>query len=61
MKSKIYNVNKREFLNTCSMVEIKETEKCLYKYVSMFGAKTLIFWKHSARISTRVGHNNKNL
>jgi len=48
--------NRREFLATCSNAEVKETPKVLYKHVNMFGEKTLIFWKDSGRISTRIGH-----
>ncbi len=50
--------NKREFYATCSGAEVKETKDVLFKHVSMFGDKTLIFWKHTGRISTRNGHVN---
>lgn len=48
--------NRRAFKATCSEAEIFETDKMLYKFVSMFGAKTMIYWKQSGRISVRQGH-----
>jgi hypothetical protein len=48
--------NRRAFKATCSESEIFETDKTLYKFVSMFGNKTLIYWKKSGKISVREGH-----
>jgi len=48
--------NRRDFAATCSEAKILETDKTLYKFVSMFGDKTLIYWKQSGKISVRTGH-----
>lgn len=53
--------NKRDFYATCSNEQVKETEKTLYKFCSMFGPQTLIFWKKNGKITTRKGHDNKNI
>ena len=53
--------NFRDFKATCSNTEPIETPKAFYKVVNMFGIKTLIYWKHNGRISTRIGQNLKNL
>lgn len=50
--------NWRDFNATCSEGEVKETNKCYYKHVNMFGNKTLIYWKETGKISTREGHVN---
>jgi len=49
--------NHRDFKATCSNADIYELPNCSYKFVNMFGEKTLIYWKESGRISTRNGHN----
>ena len=61
MKTIKFLNNKRDFYATCSNEQIKETDKTLYKFCNMFGPKTLILWKKSGKISTRIGHNNKNI
>lgn len=53
--------NKRDFYATCNGATIQETDKTLFKFCYMFGPKTLIFWKHTGRISVRVKFNDKNL
>lgn len=55
------NENMRAFLATCSGATVHETDKVLYKFCYMFGPKTLIFWKHTGRISVRVRFNDKGL
>jgi hypothetical protein len=55
------NENMRDFLATCSGATVQETSKALYKFCYMFGPKTLIFWKHTGRISVRVKFNDKGL
>ncbi len=60
MKPTFKDNNKRDFHATCSGEEIKQGINCQYKYVNMFGPKTLILW-NTGRISTRNGHNNKGL
>ena len=55
------NENKRTFFATCDGATVKETDKALYKFCYMFGPKTLIFWKHTGRISVRVNFNDKGL
>lgn len=57
MKNHIKLNNKRDFYATCSEAKVIETNIALYKFVSMFGDKTLIFWKQTGRISTRLGRN----
>lgn len=51
-----YQENRRDFMATCSDMEVKKTEKTMYKHCQMFGPKTLIFWIDTGRISTRQGH-----
>jgi hypothetical protein len=53
--------NKREFYAVCNGSTVKETEKALYKFCYMFGPKTLIYWKHTGRISVRIKFNDKKL
>ena len=53
--------NRRAFLATCNGARVQETEKALFKFCYMFGPKTLIFWKHTGRISVRVKFNDKGL
>ena len=52
--------NRREFLATCCNAKVFETDKTFYKFVSMFGDKTLIYWKQSGKISVRTGHKKPN-
>ena len=48
--------NLRDFKQTCSNAEVMDLPNLLYKFVNMFGEKTLIYWKESGRISVRTGH-----
>ena len=57
MNAKQKEYNRRDFYATCSDSEVVKTETYMYKFVSMFGDKTLIYWYKSGRISTRQGHN----
>jgi hypothetical protein len=61
MKISAKDNNRRDFYSTCANSDIIETETALYKFVSMFGPKTLIYWKHSGKISVRTGHNAKGI
>lgn len=61
ISNKVIQENKRAFFATCSGATVQETNKALYKFCYMFGPKTLIFWKHTGRISVRVRFNDKGL
>lgn len=61
ISNKVIQENIRAFLATCNGATVKETDKALYKFCYMFGPKTLIFWKHTGRISVRVKFNDKGL
>ena len=61
ISNKVIQENKRAFLATCNGATVKETDKALYKFCYMFRPKTLIFWKHTGRISVRVKFNDKGL
>ena len=45
--------NYSDFKATCSNSTIVKGDKCDYKFCHMFGAKTLIYWHESGRVSTR--------
>jgi len=56
MKPNFKVVTHMDFLQTCSGAEVHELPNLFYKFVNMFGEKTLIYWKETGRISTRNGH-----
>lgn len=61
ISNKVIQENIRAVYATCNGATVKETDKALYKFCYMFGPKTLIFWKHTGRISVRVKFNDKGL
>lgn len=48
--------NYGDFKDTCPEYDVKQLPTLLYKHVSMFGDKTLIFWIKTGRLSVRQGH-----